>query len=82
MCFAPQIDPRHLGPYHRQAFDLYLLVWLVVLFAIFLHSAIHLPEHDSPGRLNADSGLGESYGASPMFNRLPGPMLTQEHTHQ
>jgi hypothetical protein len=59
MCFAPQVNARHVGPNHRQAFHFHFSILLAGFIAILLHPFIHLSERDSPGWPNVDSNLGE-----------------------
>ncbi len=59
MLVASQIDPGHVGPYHRQAFHLSFAVLLAAFLTSFLHLAILPSERNRPGRQNLDSDLGE-----------------------
>jgi len=63
MDFACQIDPGHVGPQHRQPLHLRLVTRRACLLLTPCHLATSLSEHESPGRPNVDSDLGESYGS-------------------
>ena len=82
MSFAPQINASRTASDYRQTFKLPAATSRASVSSSFSTDCYRLSEHVRPGGFTRNLAWGSAAGASPMFNSLPGAMLSTRHIHE